>query len=132
VLAVQLARTRPGLHVTATDESAAAVASARATVAANRVEHQVTVVQDDAAASVPDGSVDLVVLNPPFHVGASVHVGVAHRLFADAARVLRPGGELWVVWNSHLFYRPVLERIVGPTRQVDRNPKFTVTVSTRR
>ena len=131
VLAVALALARPALQVTATDESSAAVASARATAQANGVVDRVTVVRDDGASSLPDGSVDLVVLNPPFHVGATVHSGVALRLFADAARVLRPGGELWTVWNSHLVYRPALERIVGPTRQAARNAKFTVTVSTR-
>ena len=44
----------------------------------------------------------------------------------------RPGGELWCVWNSPLAYRGSLERLVGPTRQVARDPRFTVTVSTRR
>ena len=58
--------------------------------------------------------------------------GIAPRMFADAARVLRPGGELWTVWNSALLYRPVLERLVGPTRQIARNSKFTVTASTKR
>ena len=57
---------------------------------------------------------------------------IAPRLFADAARVLRPGGELWTVWNGHLRYRPQLERIVGPTRQVGRDRTFTVTASARR
>jgi 16S rRNA (guanine1207-N2)-methyltransferase len=57
---------------------------------------------------------------------------IAPRLFADAARVLRPGGELWVVWNRHLRYRPQLERLVGETRQVGRNATFTVTASLRR
>ncbi|HWS58823.1 MAG TPA: methyltransferase [Actinotalea sp.] len=132
VLAVALARARPGLQVTATDESGGAVASARATVAANGVADRVTVVRDDAASTVPDDSVDLVLLNPPFHLGATVHTGMAHRLFADAARVLRPGGELWTVWNSHLAYRPTLERLVGPTRQAGRTPAFTVTVSRAR
>jgi len=131
VLAVALARARPALHVTATDESASAVASARATAVANDVADRVSVIRDDAASSLAEGCTDLVVLNPPFHVGATVHSGVALRLFADAARVLRPGGELWTVWNSHLLYRPVLERIVGPTRQIARNAKFTVTVSTK-
>lgn len=131
VLAVALARSRPGLHVTAVDESAAAVASAAATAEANDVGDRVTAVRDDAAAGVPDASMDLVVLNPPFHVGTTVHAGVARRMFAEAARVLRPGGELWVVWNSHLRYRPVLAALVGPTRQAARNAKFTVTVSTR-
>ncbi|WP_343048188.1 class I SAM-dependent methyltransferase [Cellulomonas humilata] len=131
VLAALLARANEGLTVTATDESAAAVASARATVAANGLEGRVVVVRADGAETIPDASVDLVVLNPPFHVGAAVHDGVARTLFAEAARVLTNGGELWAVWNSHLRYRPTLERVVGPTRQVSRDPKFTVTVSTR-
>ena len=131
VVATVLARSRPGLRITATDDSAVAVASARATLAANGLADRVDVVQDDGAAHLPDGGVDLVLLNPPFHTGASVHTGVARRLFADAARVLRPGGELWAVWNSHLQYRPVLERVVGPTRQAGRDSKFTVTVSTK-
>lgn len=132
VLAVLLARANEGLTVTATDESAAAVASATATVAANGLETRVRVVRANGAETIPDASTDLVLLNPPFHVGAAVHDGVARTLFADAARVLKDGGELWAVWNSHLRYRPTLERVVGPTRQVSRDPKFTVTVSTRR
>ncbi|MDQ1663009.1 MAG: rRNA (guanine1207-N2)-methyltransferase, partial [Blastococcus sp.] len=73
-----------------------------------------------------------VVCNPPFHVGAAVVTTAADRLFAAAARVLRPGGELWTVYNSALRYKPELARTVGPTRVVAQTPKFTVTVSTRR
>jgi 16S rRNA (guanine1207-N2)-methyltransferase len=132
VLAAALARRRPALRVIAADQSAAAVASARATMAANSVADRVSVVRDDALGSLPDASAELILLNPPFHIGSSVHAGIALKLFEDAARVLRPGGELWTVWNTHLGYRPALTRIVGPTRQVGRNAKFTVTVSTRR
>lgn len=129
VIASALAVARPGLRVIATDQSAAAVASAAATATANGVAEQVTVVRDDGLSSQPDASADLVVLNPPFHIGGAVHTGIAHRLFAEAGRVLVPGGELWTVWNSHLGYRAALERAVGPTRQIARNPKFTVTAS---
>ncbi len=132
LLAAALARARPALHVTAADQSAAAVASARATAAANGLAERMSVVRDDAAASLPAGSVDLVVCNPPFHLGTTVSDTVAERLFAGAARVLRPGGELWCVYNSHLPHRRALQRIVGPTRQVTRDPTFTVTASTRR
>ena len=132
VLAAALARRRPALRVIAADQSAAAVASARATMAANSVADRVSVVRDDALGSLPDASAELILLNPSFHIGSSVHAGIALKLFEDAARVLRPGGELWTVWNTHLGYRPALTRIVGPTRQVGRNAKFTVTVSTRR
>ena len=132
VLAVALARSRPGLAVLAADQSAAAVASAAATVAANGLEGRITVLRDDAAASVPDGSVDLVVCNPPFHVGAAVVTTAADRLFAAAGRVLRPGGEFWTVYNSALRHKPTLTRLIGPTRVAHQSPKFTVTVSTRR
>nr|WP_228495041.1 class I SAM-dependent methyltransferase [Clavibacter sp. VKM Ac-2873] len=129
-IASAVALARPGIRVIATDQSWAAVDSARATVAANGVADRVTVVRDDAGSTVPDGSADLVLLNPPFHTGATVHAGLAPRLFAAAARMLRPGGQLWTVYNSPLGYRPQLARIVGPTREAGRNAKFTVAVST--
>ena len=132
VLATAVALQRQEARITATDQSAAAVASTRATVRANGVAERVTVVRADAGDSLPDGSADLVLLNPPFHVGAAVHTGLAERLVGAAARLLRPGGELWTVYNSHLGHRPLVERVVGPTRQVARTPKFTVTASVRR
>jgi 16S rRNA (guanine1207-N2)-methyltransferase len=132
VLASALARSRPDLTVVAADQSAAAVASAAATAEANGLGDRIRVVRDDAADSLPDASIDLVVCNPPFHVGAAVVTTVADQLFAAAGRVLRPGGELWTVYNSALRYKPALSRLVGPTRVVAQTPKFTVTVSTRR
>jgi len=132
VLAAALAAGRPELAVVAVDQSAAAVASAQATAAANGLGDRITVVRDDAAGSLPDSSVDVVVCNPPFHLGAAVVTSAADRLFEAAARVLRPGGELWTVYNSALRYKPVLGRLVGSTRVVEQTPKFTVTVSVAR
>jgi 16S rRNA (guanine1207-N2)-methyltransferase len=132
VVAAAWATRHPSVRILATDRSSVAVASARATAAANGVADRVDVVRDDLLASRPDASGSLIALNPPFHTGGAITEGVAPRMFADAARVLMPGGELWTVWNSALQYRPALERIVGPTRQVARDRKFTVTVSTRR
>ena len=132
-VATWLALRSPAMPVIATDRSAAAVASARATVAANGVADRVQVARTLGLESRPDASARLIALNPPFHVGTAVPMsGVADPLFAEAGRVLAPGGELWAVWNSSLQYRPALERLVGPTRQAARNAKFTVTVSTRR
>ncbi|MEV6277996.1 methyltransferase [Nocardia sp. NPDC051832] len=131
ILAVALAKARPSIRVVGTDQSAAAVASARATVAANHVDDRVTVVRDDAMSSASDNSADLVLCNPPFHVGAAVHTGSAIKMFVETGRVLRPGGELWTVYNSHLNYRGVVEKMVGRTEVVGRNRKFTVTRSVR-
>jgi 16S rRNA (guanine1207-N2)-methyltransferase len=130
-IAAYLALRRPQLRVIATDQSASAVASTRATAEANGVAGRITVRRDDGLSGLADASAELIVLNPPFHIGNAVHAGIALKLFADAGRVLAPGGELWTVWNSHLGYRPALQRLVGPTRQVARNPRFTVTVSVR-
>ena len=132
VVATWLARERAGLRVTATDRSASAAASARLTADANGVADRVNVTQADGLERLADASERLVVLNQPFHSDAALHTGIASHLFADTARVLAPGGELWCVWNSHLRYRPMLERAVGPTRQIARNAKFTVTASVRR
>jgi 16S rRNA (guanine1207-N2)-methyltransferase len=131
-LAVSYAAAHPEARVIATDRSAAAVASARATVAANGVAARVSVTHDDAGSELPDASADLVLLNPPFHLGTSVHAGAATRLFEAAARLLGPGGELFTVFNSSLAYRAELTRLVGTTEQLRRTPKFTVTRSVRR
>ncbi|MFE3292560.1 class I SAM-dependent methyltransferase [Rhodococcus sp. NPDC059234] len=158
ILAIELARARPGLRVVATDQSVAAVDSAAATgfpvewwggggappaargggvapaaptAAANGVGDRVTALRDDAMSTLADGSVDLVVCNPPFHVGAAVHTGAALAMFRAAGRVLRPGGELWTVYNSHLGYRGALRSAVGGTEVIARNPKFTVTRSVK-
>lgn len=132
VVAAAMALARPGLRVLATDQSAAAVASTLATASVNGVGDRVEVVRADGLETVEAGSAQLIVLNPPFHVGAAVHTGLAERLFADAARALEPGGELWVVWNTPLGYRPILDKLIGSTKQVQRTTKFTVTSSRKR
>ncbi|MDT0157685.1 methyltransferase [Microbacterium sp. ARD32] len=131
-LAAAFALQHPDAVVTATDRSAAAIRSARATMAANGLDGRVRVTLDDAGSELPDASADLVLLNPPFHLGASVHEGAGRRLIQAAARLLRPGGEVWTVFNSHLDHRRALSRDVGPTEQVARTSKFTVTRSIRR
>ena len=131
-IALWLALQWAGLSVLATDQSADACRSAELTARENGVLDRVEIRRDDALSSVDEASEPLVVLNPPFHDGNAVDPGVAQRLIAEAARVLEDGGQLWCVWNSHLRYRPLLERLVGQTRQVARDRQFTVTVSSRR
>jgi 16S rRNA (guanine1207-N2)-methyltransferase len=131
-LGVAFAQQHPDAVITATDRSASAARSAQATVVANGLAGRITVTLDDAGSELPDGSADLILLNPPFHLGATVHEGAGQRLIQAAARLLRPGGEVWTVFNSHLDHRGVLTRDVGHTEQVARTPKFTVTRSVRR
>lgn len=129
VIAATIARRRPSIRVVATDVSASAVASARATAAANGVADRIEVVRSDAGDELAAGSAQLILCNPPFHADTTVSTDAAEAMFRNAATILQRGGELWCVWNSHLRYRSALERSVGPTRQIVRTPKFTVTAS---
>jgi 16S rRNA (guanine1207-N2)-methyltransferase len=131
LLAVAAARRLPEAEVLAVDVSRAAVLSAAATAEANGVADRVEVCRTHLAGGVPDGSVDLVLCNPPFHRGNSRDSAVAFEMLADAARVLRPGGELWTVYNSHLPYLRTLRRLVGSTTVAGQNTGFTVTRSVR-
>jgi 16S rRNA (guanine1207-N2)-methyltransferase len=131
VIAAAVARRRPAVKVVATDVSSIAVASTRATAEANGVADRVRVVRTDAGDELDEGSAQLVLCNPPFHADTTVTTDAAEAMFRNAATILQSGGELWCVWNSHLRYRPVLEKAVGPTRQVLRTDRFTVTASRR-
>lgn len=130
-IAAYLAKERPELAVIASDQSAAAVASARATARENGLTDRVTTLRDDALSTLEPASAQLVVLNPPFHIGSAVHAGIALKLFDAAARVLAPGGELWTVYNRHLDYEDQLAKKVGNTRVIGRNAKFCVAVSVK-
>ncbi|MDO5635544.1 MAG: methyltransferase [Micrococcus sp.] len=132
LLTLAAARLWPQARILASDHSADAVASTRATAELNGVGDRVHVQHDDAAASVPEHSVRVVLLNPPFHDGTAVDASVGQRLIREAGRVLVPGGSLWCVVNAHLNPRPLVESAVGPTRQVLRDRSFVVLHATAR
>ena len=111
--------------VVAIDVSAAAVASARLTTAG-----AVDVRRGDGLTSLADASVATIVSNPPFHVGTAKDSTPTLAMIDDAARVLVPGGELVLVYNSHLPYLPRL-REVGPTQILARDRSYLVTRTVR-
>jgi 16S rRNA (guanine1207-N2)-methyltransferase len=124
------------------DESRAAVASAEATVrAAIGVEEAARRTRaawgdglddlDDGPA-IGDGTLDLVVVNPPFHRDHAVGDATAWRMFRQARRALRPGGELLVVGNRHLGYHAKLRRLFGACEVAGSDPRFVVLRTHRR
>lgn len=122
VLATTLARR--GDRVTALDISRDAVRSTRETLAANGARADVRLA--DGLAGIADAAVDLVVTNPPFHVGTAKDSMPTLGMIRDAARVLRPEGELWLVFNSHLPYVAEARSVFSDVRVVDRDREFSV------
>jgi len=132
VVGLATALSNPRARLTFIDESFQAVASAQATFAANvPAGREADFAAADALSAMPDASVDLVLNNPPFHTHRATTDEVAWRMFTGARRVLRPGGELWVVGNRHLGYHLKLRRVFGNCETVVGNPKFVVLRSVR-
>ncbi|MDG1388138.1 MAG: methyltransferase [Halioglobus sp.] len=108
------------------DESAMAIASARAN-AARAARHD-----SEAAFHLGDGlqgierKFDLIVCNPPFHLGHTVDDFAGRRLLQQAAHSLLPGGSLLLVANRHLDYAPSLKRLFRHAEVMAQNAKFVV------
>ncbi|MET7475654.1 methyltransferase [Streptomyces sp. NPDC005648] len=132
VVGTAVAVADPAAEVLFVDESFQAVASAEATYKANGVPGHAEFRVGDGLAGVPAGSVDLVLNNPPFHSHQAMTDETAWRMFTGAKRVLRPGGELWVVGNRHLGYHVKLRRLFGNSQLVASDPKFVVLKAVKR
>ncbi|MEV2213612.1 methyltransferase [Streptomyces sp. NPDC050997] len=132
VVGTAVALADPEAEVLFADESFQAVASAEATYQANGAPGHAEFLVGDGLAGVPAGSVDLVLNNPPFHSHQATTDATARRMFTDAERALRSGGELWVIGNRHLGYHVKLRRLFGNSRLVASDPKFVVLKAVKR
>ncbi|GAA2475643.1 methyltransferase [Streptomyces longisporus] len=132
VVGTAVAVAEPSAEVLFVDESFQAVASAEATYKANGVPGHAEFRVGDGLAGLPDGSVDLVLSNPPFHSHQATTDTTAWRMFTGARRVLRPGGEMWVVGNRHLGYHVKLRKVFGNSQLVAGDPKFVVLKAVRK
>jgi 23S rRNA (guanine1835-N2)-methyltransferase len=136
VVGLALAATEPTVRLTFLDESHLALASARATMAASLPDRAAAgldaFVVGDGMDPVPDGTADLVVVNPPFHDDHAQGDQIAWDLFTGARRALRPGGRLVVVGNRHLGHHAKLSRLFGGSRTVASDRRFVVLAATRR
>ena len=104
---IGLACAAAGARVTAVDDDLAAVRSAQRNFAAQDLEGQV--LHSDVDSELGQQEFGVVVTNPPFHVGKGVRLDVPAAFFLAARRLLRPGGELWLVANRQLPYEPLLK-----------------------
>lgn len=117
----------PAATVHFVDESFMAVASARDNFhRAFGGQREATFRVGNGLMEVESASADLIMCNPPFHQQNTVGDQIAVSLFKQSHRVLRKGGELWVIGNRHLDYHSYLNRLFGAHSVVAANSKFVI------
>jgi 16S rRNA (guanine1207-N2)-methyltransferase len=117
----------PAATVHFVDESFMAVASARDNFQRAFGQQRVATFRvGDGLMEVEADSADLILCNPPFHQQNTVGDQVAVSMFKQSQRVLRKGGELWVIGNRHLDYHRYLSRLFGSHTVIAANSKFIV------
>jgi len=110
VLGAVLKRRYPQSRISLLDVDAFAVASSRLTLAANGL--QTEVLAGDGIHAAPLG-LAAILSNPPFHQGVHTSYAATEQLLRDASGHLQPGGELRLVANSFLQYKPLIEQHLG-------------------
>lgn len=99
-----------------------ALLAARANVADRRARFHWA----DARHWRPDGPVDHVITNPPFHAGRRAEPALGVAFLESAATILSPSGVLWVVANRHLPYEATLADRFGQVAEIGGTSGFKI------
>lgn len=87
------------------------------------------VLASDVAGALHDAHVEVVITNPPFHLGRATALDVPRQFIADSWRVLRPGGQLFLVANRTLPYERMIDEQFGNVGTAYDGPRFKVLVA---
>lgn len=110
--ALSLPLARLGGEVVGVEDDLASVVSFRRSLEANGLKAQALHSDVDEALTEGEGF-DIIVTNPPFHVGGAVILDVAQAFVEAAAARLKPGGGFFLVANPFLKYETLLEARFG-------------------
>jgi len=120
----------PESRITMVDADIEAVRSAERTAEVNGMTNW-RALASDIAGAVLDARFDVVVTNPPFHVGKATDLDVPLQFIADAHDVLTTDGRLFLVANRTLPYEQAIKHRFGNVSNVHDGPRFKV-LSARR
>ncbi len=84
------------------------------------------ILPSDGAQDLIEQRFDLVVTNPPFHIGGIHTTEIAERFIREAAQVLRPRGRFYLVANRFLKYEPIMLECFKTVEEVAGNRSFKV------
>jgi 16S rRNA (guanine1207-N2)-methyltransferase len=109
--------------VTMSDFSKLAVLASQKTLEKNKIKTEV--IESDVFENIKD-KFDLIVTNPPFHKGIDTDYSFIEKFARGAKEHLNKNGEVYVVANSFLPYREILEKYIGPTEIIIDDKKFRI------
>jgi 16S rRNA (guanine1207-N2)-methyltransferase len=133
LLGLMAAERNPSATVHFVDESFMAVASAQENFyRAFGQTRNATFNVGDGLNDFESATADLILCNPPFHQQHAVGDQIAVSLFKQSRKLLRKGGELWIIGNRHLNYQIQLDRLFGKHSVVAVNAKFVILKATVR
>lgn len=115
VLARAIHHKNPAANITLIDIDQRAVAMARRNVPGDVIKTLWTDVR--TARDLPNG-LDFVVTNPPFHDAGNEDKSLGQAFITQAARMLKPGGTLWLTANRHLPYEATLRAHFGTIENI--------------
>ena len=119
------------LHVIFTDESFLAVESAKQTYFENidsstNDSTSPQFITTNVLDGLGDNIADHILCNPPFHQQNVQTLSIANKMFKESAQKLKAHGELRVVANRHLKYKPMLSSYFKEVSIISNDPKFVV------
>jgi 16S rRNA (guanine1207-N2)-methyltransferase len=117
-------------RITMVDADIEAVRSAARTAEVNGMTNW-RALASDIAGSVLEERFDVVVTNPPFHVGKATDLDVPVQFINDAHDVLAGGGRLFLVANRTLPYEQSIKHCFGNVSNVHDGPRFKVLSAVR-
>ncbi|MEE9346096.1 MAG: methyltransferase [Methylococcales bacterium] len=127
LLGIIAAQRNPAAELVFVDESYMAIASAQINFqTVFNTERKAEFLNTDCLTGVSESSVNLVLNNPPFHIQNAISGDVARRMFSESKKVLKKGGELWVIGNRHLTYHKQLLSLFGHYTVIASNRKFVI------
>ncbi len=125
IIGIRAKQNNPKSYITFSDESAMALNSANQNYR-KHFEDEADFIWTNCFEDHNEKPFDLVLCNPPFHQGTIIGDFIALQMFRDSHRVLRPGGVLRVIGNSHLRYGQDLKKIFGNVKTVATSKKFVI------
>ncbi|MDC7223108.1 MAG: class I SAM-dependent methyltransferase [Spirochaetales bacterium] len=124
ILGIEAALTWPEARIISTDDSALAVASTRLSAEANGVADRMDIRHTNILEGVESDRADLVICNPPFHSQHRVQLEQGFAFIKESHRVLKEGGQLFMVANRYLGYEKRLNSLFAGMKIIGQDRKF--------